>query len=108
MRLAGLDQPAVTDGATITFVSQPAFIRGDCNGDNGTNIVDAIYELAYMFAGGQIPPCFSACDVNDDGGLNIVDAVSLLNYLFVAGSPVPPAPFPASGPDPTPDTLTCG
>ena len=27
MRLDGIDQPSITDGATITFVSQPSFIR---------------------------------------------------------------------------------
>jgi len=108
LRIDGLDQPPVTDGATITFLSQPSFIRGDCNGDNTSNIVDAVFELAYMFAGGLPPPCFKACDVNDDAALNIVDAVGLLYYLFVPASPPPAMPFPTAGPDPTPDALTCG
>ena len=37
--------------------------------------------------------------------VNIADAIHILSYLFVTGSPLPAAPFPTPGMDPTPDTL---
>jgi hypothetical protein len=107
VQIGGIDQPPVTEDGTITFQTQPTFARGNCNGDATLNIVDAVYMLAYMFSGGLPPPCNKACDGNDDGALNIVDAIYVLNYLFVPGSPVLPAPFPGTGPDPTPDSLPC-
>ena len=45
-------------------------------------------------------------DANDDGQPDVSDAVFLLRYLFSAGAP-PPAPFPESGTDQTPDGLWC-
>ena len=85
-------------GATI-------FIRGDVNGDNTLNVADAITSLNFLFTGGSID-CESSADSNDDGTNNIADPIQLLAYLFSSG-PEPPAPFPACGADPTPDTLGC-
>jgi len=83
------------------------FRRGDCNGDSGIDIGDAITVLGILFSGGAPPGCPDACDANDDGGNDIADAIALLASLF--GSPtVPlPAPYPACGNDPTPDALGC-
>ncbi len=60
---------------------------GDSNNDGQVNIADAVFMLAYLFAGGEPPACAKACDTNDDGGLNIADAVAELAYLF-AGNPL--------------------
>jgi len=84
------------------------FERGDCNSDSAVDIGDPIYTLAYLFSGGADPTCEDACDSNDDGSLNVADAITALAYLFDPGAPSLPPPFPAAGPDPTADGLTCG
>ena len=107
VEIGGVTQTPLTENATVTFASAPTFIRGDCDSDNQVIIVDAIFALTYMFAGGAAPTCFSACDADDNGQVNIVDAIGILNYLFLAGSPPPAAPWPSAGSDPTPDSLPC-
>lgn len=84
------------------------FIRGDCNNDLATNLVDAVYLLGFLFPQGapNVLDCDDACDANDDGSLNLVDAVGILNALF--GMPVIALPGPSScDADPTMDTLMC-
>ena len=48
----------------------------------------------------------SALDSNDDEGVNLADPIYFLNMLFNEG-PVPPAPFPGCGNDPTGGLLPC-
>lgn len=86
------------------------FERGDCNGDNATNITDAVFLLGYLFPAGAPPAldCGDACDANDDGSLNLSDVIVLLSALF--GMPPGPLPGPSGGcgVDPTPgDALSC-
>jgi len=85
------------------------FRRGDANGDQATNIADAVFLLSVLF---PVPPgpapalgCADAADANDDGSVNIADAIAILGALF-GGTPLPP-PTGACGNDPTPDPLTC-
>lgn len=85
--------------------AQPAFVRGDCNGDLAVGIADPVALLGYLFSGGSID-CQSACDANDDGSVQLSDAIAILGSLFSGSGPLP-EPFPACGTDPTPDTLTC-
>jgi len=73
------------------------FLRGDCNRDGRMNLSDAIFDVDFLFAGGQRPGCLEACDVNADGRHNISDLLGLLGHLFLAGPP-PQAPFPHCGP----------
>ena len=94
-------------GATITFLEQPIFIRGDCNFDSTVNLADVIFGLTYLFAGGVVPQCMKACDTNDTGSVNLADMIYFLNTLFVPGSPPIPPPTGTAGPDPTPDSLPC-
>jgi hypothetical protein len=82
------------------------FRRGDCNASGGFNIADAIIVLNYLFALTDAVTCIDACDANDDAGIDIADAVFLLGALF-AGGPLPLAPYPDCGEDPTVDTLDC-
>lgn len=85
------------------------FVRGDCNNDGGTNLVDAVYYLGFLFPQGSPPnvlECLDACDGNDDGSLNLVDAVAILNALF-GQPPVPLAGPLTCGPDVGMDNLTC-
>lgn len=80
------------------------FVRGDANGDSRVDISDAIAALNYLFLGSADLSCPDAADADDSGDLNITDAIRILEYLFQGGAAFPP-PFPASGPDPTPDSL---
>ncbi|MBI4602953.1 MAG: PKD domain-containing protein, partial [Planctomycetes bacterium] len=82
------------------------FVRGEANGDGGTDISDAIYILSYLFVGGVFPDCLDALDADDTGSIDLTDAVRLLGYLF-QGGPAPRPPFPAPGADPTDDLLDC-
>ncbi|MCA8960341.1 MAG: RHS repeat protein, partial [Planctomycetes bacterium] len=91
-------------GPAVSAQSQP-FIRGDCNADEHYDISDAIRALGALF-GGQTVPCVNACDANDDEGFDISDAVYILSSLFTGG-PLPPAPHPGCGNDPTPGSLSC-
>ncbi len=95
-------------GETLTIGAPiDQFDRGDCNGDGGFDISDAVFILESLFVpGGQEPECRDACDSNDDGGLDIGDAVYKLTALFGGGT-APPAPHGSCGTDPTSDTLEC-
>ncbi len=84
----------------------PIFLRGDANQDQILNLGDVITTLDYLFVSGIAPICPDAVDSNDSGNINIADAISVLGYLFSGGAP-PAPPFPAPGPDPTDDALTC-
>ncbi len=84
----------------------PIFLRGDANQDQVLNLGDVITTLDYLFVTGIEPSCPDAVDSNDSGTINIADAISVLGYLFSGGAP-PAPPFPAPGPDPTADSLTC-
>ena len=85
----------------------PQFIRGDANDDGGFDIGDPIGILTILFISGSDPlACQDAGDVNDDGQINIADAIFALGSLFGSG-PLPPAPHPDCGEDPTDDALDC-
>lgn len=64
---------------------------GDANGDGVHNISDAVYLIAYIFAGGQPPTPYPICsgDANKDCAVNISDAVYMIAYIF-AGGQAPP------------------
>lgn len=86
-----------TGEGTITIEALPTgnqFLRGDCNGDGGNDISDAVASLNYQFLAGAAPPCMEACRTNDDDSLDISDPVYLLALLFQGGPP-PRTPYPA-------------
>lgn len=83
------------------------FIRGDVDGSGQPLLNDATLLLDYLFVDGVEPPCLDAADLNDDGRISIVDPLTLLHLLFVPGTPIPSAPYPACGIDPTPDDVDC-
>ncbi|MGE4619881.1 MAG: hypothetical protein AAEJ04_08765 [Planctomycetota bacterium] len=105
--LDGLAMVPGVVGATITFLEQPIFVRGDCNSDTTVNLADVIFGLTYLFAGGVPPQCMKSCDTDDSGNVNLADEIFFLNTLFVPGSPPMPPPVGSAGPDPTPDALPC-
>jgi hypothetical protein len=90
-----------TPGAT-----EPVFVRSNVNGDGRVDLTDVIFILSYLFRGGPPPLCLDSADTNDDGKLGITDGIYLLQHLFQGGPP-PPSPYPAEGPDSTPDDLGC-
>jgi hypothetical protein len=84
------------------------FIRGDVNGDGMVNLADlhaltrAMYidEVTQWWAVHPLP-CLNAADVNDDGEIMIQDVWMLTDRVHLGS--LPPPPFPAIGPDPTPN-----
>ncbi len=87
--------------------SAAVFIRGDVDGDGIVTENDSSYMMDWIFGIEQEPPCLDAADLNDDGYVNVTDSTQLLNYIHTPGSPVPSAPFPEPGIDPTTDALDC-
>ncbi len=74
------------------------FLQGDCrclpgdaDGSKIVNISDAVYLIAYIFAGGPAPQPDSICsgDPNGDCVVSISDAVFLINYIFTGGAAPP-------------------
>jgi hypothetical protein len=100
-------------GASVTLAGSGAplpppaatFVRGDANDSGGVDIADGTFIQAYLYSTGPAPACLDAADVNDDGLINTADPVFLFAFL-TAGGPPPPAPYPSTGPDPTPDVWT--
>ena len=89
--------PAMAVDGTVLVAG--FFIRGDVNGDDFVQLVDAIRLLEFLFiAGAPASTCDDALDVNDDEAITILDGILLLQYLFGGGAP-PEAPFPNCGLD---------
>ena len=106
MRLGGILCTVLVGGWTAT-VPAADFLRGDVDGSGRLAVSDAIRILAHLFQGnGSAVPCDDAADTDDSGAIDLADAIRLLSGLF-QGGPVPAAPFPACGADPTEDELAC-
>jgi hypothetical protein len=82
----------VNDGyAYDVFISklEPGdfYICGDADSDCSwlVNVSDAVYVIAYIFAGGPPPNPFLAGDVNCDEVVNISDVVYLIAFIFDGG-----------------------
>lgn len=86
--------------------AQSCFIRGDADDDGALTLADAIRIVNWLFSNGPAPPCEAAADANDDGTVDLSDAIFILQNRFLGG-PQPPPPYPACGPDPTSDSLSC-
>jgi len=67
---------------------------------------NSIYELLYLFSGGDAPACEKSADFNDDGEFDLSDPLATFNFLF-QGAAAPPPPFGECGTDATDDTLSC-
>ena len=65
-----------------------SFLCGDANADASVDISDAVYLIAYIFAGGPAPNPLVAGDANCDLAVDISDAVYLISYIF-GGGPAP-------------------
>jgi YVTN family beta-propeller protein len=69
------------------------FLRGNCNGDSGVDLSDAVFALFRLFEGGGAPPCAEACDSNGDAAFDLADPVFTLDFLFLGGPP--PGSYPS-------------
>jgi hypothetical protein len=74
-------------------------IRGDCNGDGGTEgVADAFAMLTANFIGGIDLTCRAACDANGDGdATGVTDTLLLLTWNFLGSVDIHP-PYPGCGP----------
>ncbi len=99
----------VTQGLVLRLRNPSGFLRGDCNGDGGVDISDAIQTLGVLFLGQGTFPCKDACDSNDDGRIDISDAINTLGVLFLGQGTIPLPGNKTCGVDPTGDDaqLTC-
>lgn len=79
-----------SDGSVYAFRTldqTPDAVCGDADGDDATNIGDAVYLINYIFKSGPAPDPLCSADANGDDGLNIADAVYLITYIFKSGPP---------------------
>jgi hypothetical protein len=72
-------------GQIWSFTTQTSYICGDANSDQTVNVGDAVYLIAYVFAGGLPPSPEEAGDANCDGEVNVGDSVYLIAYVFDGG-----------------------
>gem|GEM_PF-1271502 len=77
---------APKDGPLVRTI-RLLYVCGDANGDATVNISDAVYLIAYIFAGGPAPSPLLSGDASCDGTVNISDAVYLIAYIFAGGVP---------------------
>jgi len=83
------------------------FIRGDVNGDGVVNLADlyTLTEAMYLdeMSHQQVYsiPCLNAADANDDGKIGVQDVWVITDHMHLGSWP--PPPYPAIGPDPTPN-----
>lgn len=69
-------------------VRRPYWVEGDADGNGIVTVSDAVYVVAYIFAGGPAPDPLLAGDADCNGIVTVADAVFLINYIF-AGGPAP-------------------
>jgi len=65
---------------------------GDANGDNMVNLVDIVYNVNYVFKGGNAPSPLCQGDNNGDDKVDLIDIVYETNYVYKGG----PAPVKTS------------
>ncbi|HWR83361.1 MAG TPA: dockerin type I domain-containing protein [Candidatus Deferrimicrobium sp.] len=79
------------DIPTITFTDIAAGccqdMRGNVDGDSNdqVNVADLTYLVAYLFQGGDAPPCIEEADVNGSGSVDIADLTYLVAFIFQGG-----------------------
>jgi hypothetical protein len=64
-----------------------AYLIGNANKDNITDIGDIVYLINYVFYGGEEPVPIKLGNANCDEIVDIGDIVYLINYVFYGGNP---------------------
>ncbi|MBI4605165.1 MAG: hypothetical protein HY721_24640 [Planctomycetes bacterium] len=84
------------------------FVRGDVDANGLVDEDDADLLRAFFLTRNcfLLPDCLDAPDVDDDGVICEKDAVALSEFVATGEKP-PRDPYPACGPDPTPDVFAC-
>ncbi len=82
-----LDLATANHGTDDVSVLLNCLCTGNANGDEITDVADAIYLLNYLFKEGPAPSPLLTGNVNCDGVVDVGDAIYLLNYLFKSGPP---------------------
>jgi PKD repeat protein len=77
------DYAPVGMASTVTLTA----LCGDANADQGLDISDAVYLIAFIFTGGPAPAPMAAGNVNCDSSVDISDVVYLISHIFVGGPP---------------------
>jgi len=67
------------------FAIAPFILYGDINGDEGINLLDAVYLINYLYRGGPGPSSLNQADVDASCGVNLLDVTYLINYLYRNG-----------------------
>ena len=76
----------ILSASSISGAAINGYMRGDADGDEDINVIDATMIRRYII-GINTPPFFEkAADVNDDG-LDVIDATLIQRYLVGAGNP---------------------
>ncbi|MBU0985248.1 MAG: thrombospondin type 3 repeat-containing protein, partial [candidate division Zixibacteria bacterium] len=74
------------DGIGDACASCCVDVLGDVDGSGGppdADIGDLTYMIAYLFMGGQPPPCDEEADIDENGALDIADLTWLISHLFI-------------------------
>lgn len=79
------DPPIAPDVAYTFSVSSGELLIGDVDGSGGIDIDDIVFEINYVFSGGEAPNPIEVGDVNCSGGIDIDDVVYLIEYVFSSG-----------------------
>lgn len=75
------------DGFLVKTLScSDSYTCGDADGNHIVNISDAVYLIAYIFGGGDIPSPLEAGDSDCNQIVNISDAVYLIAHIFGGGA----------------------
>jgi len=75
------------DDVTVTETGCCIGLRGNVNFDGAdeVNVTDLTALVAYLFSGGETPPCFEEADIDASTAINVTDLTYLVSYLFQSG-----------------------
>ncbi|MBN2226885.1 MAG: hypothetical protein JW763_05935 [candidate division Zixibacteria bacterium] len=62
-----------------TFGDPPDY---DVNGDGGTNLLDILFLIDYVYQEGPAPDPLELGDINGDSGINLLDILDLIAYIY--------------------------
>jgi len=74
------------DDVKLISYSCQSYLCGDANGDEITDISDAVVIINYIFVGGNPPDPMLSGDANCDEIVDVSDAVWIVNYVFIGGN----------------------
>lgn len=74
------------------FELELPILRGDSNGDQTIDIVDAVAILIGLFVDPSLFPISPRMDADASGAVDVSDSVYILGFLF-RGGPAPPDPY---------------